>query len=234
MAIDIVNSFLEPTILSSFAFLVMTLFLVYHASKKANVGPRFFQATTAILLIWFSAVFVLSQMEFFAINPLFAPNIVFGWLLIFAFLNKAYNSQIIKKIADAMSMHWAIATQTYRIVGVGFLFLYAQGRLPAIFAFPSGFGDIIVGTLAPFVAAVYFYKKVYARKLAIWWNKIGILDLVIALSVGFLAFPRPVHFIPVYPTTEPMSLFPLAIITLFAVPLALFLHFCCLRVLKKP
>ncbi|MDD5579017.1 MAG: hypothetical protein PHY16_07015 [Methylobacter sp.] len=45
--------------------------------------------------------------------------------------------------------------QVYRVVGGIFLILYATDRLPALFAWPAGFGDVLVGTLAPLVALAY-------------------------------------------------------------------------------
>ncbi|HLC53861.1 MAG TPA: hypothetical protein VJK03_04935 [Candidatus Nanoarchaeia archaeon] len=225
---------LEPTTLSSFAFLIATAILIYFAARKTRRDYIIFTAiTTAILLIWFFTVFILSQMRFFAQNPLFAPNIFIGFLVLFELLRRVYAAKSIRKLAEAFSQHWLIGIQTYRIVGVGFLFLWARGMLPAAFAFPSGIGDIIVGVSAPLVAWAYYKQKPYARNLAITWNILGILDLIIALSVGFLGFPRPVQFAPLAPTTEALSLFPLAIIPLFAVPLAILMHSLSLRVLRK-
>jgi hypothetical protein len=130
-------------------------------------------------------------------------------------------------------MHWLIAIQTYRIVGVAFFFLWAQGVLPAAFAFPAGIGDILVGLSAPIVAYLYYRKKPYANKLAIWWNILGIVDLIIALGTGILGFPRPIQTLPVSPSTEAMSLYPLALVSLFAVPLALLLHALGIKVLSR-
>lgn len=138
-----------------------------------------------------------------------------------------------KKIITAIPNAWLIAIQTYRIVGVGFLALYAQGLLPAAFAFPSGFGDILVGVTAPFVAIWYHFKKPSSILVAKTWNYLGIADLIMALSLGILGFPVPFQTLPVTPTTELMSLFPLTIITLFAVPLALFMHCISLKILNQ-
>ena len=136
-------------------------------------------------------------------------------------------------MADSIPVHWIILSQTYRVVGVGFINLYNLGLLPALFAFSSGYGDIIVGATAPFVAYWYVKKKPYSRALAIAWNFIGIADLVMALSIGVLGFPRPIQALPLNPSTELLSSFPLVLITLFAVPLALLLHALSLRTLRK-
>ncbi len=225
---------LDSTVLSSLVFLVCTLVLFYKTAKKVdNIYFGFFIITAFVLLTWFFAVIFLSRTGFFAKNPLFAPFIFIGFLVIFQGLLMVYRSERIRKIADKVPQHWLIGIQTYRIVGVGFIFLYFQGILPGAFAFPSGIGDILVGVSAPFVAWAFYKKKEYSRRLAIIWNIIGIADLVIALSVGFLGFPRPARFVPLNPSTEPLSLFPLAVITLFAVPLAILMHSFSLRVLRN-
>ena len=198
-----------------------------------NKALKFFLMTALVLLIWFSAVFLLGQIGFFAKNPLFAPNIIFSFLILFHFLRIAYHSKTVQTVTDAIPVPWIVGVQTYRIVGIGFIILYTRGLLPAEFAFSAGIGDILVGVTAPFVAILYYLKKSYSRKLAIAWNIIGIVDLVIALSVGILGFSRPVQFLHTSPSTEILSLFPLVLVPLFAVPLALFLHFSSLRFLRK-
>ena len=234
MALNIPASLTNSVVLSSFTFLVLTWLMFHYAAKKTLRSRWKFSLITAIILVsWFGLVHIFGRMGIFALNHLVAPYILIGFIVLFGILQKVYASQRIQKIADAIPMHWLIGIQFYRIVGVGFLILYQQGILPALFAFSAGFGDIIVGVSAPIVALLYYLKKPYANKLAIVWNIVGILDLIVALSVGFLGFPRPVQFVPLQPTTEPLSLFPLVVIPLFAVPLALLLHFLGLRVLKN-
>src|SRR5918996_236249 len=111
---------------------------------------------------------------------------------------------------------------TLRVVGVTFLLVMAQGRLPAIFALPAGLGDIAAGLAAPFVARRLAHGGGHIR--AVWFNLFGILDLVVALSLGFLAGLGPWRPLEVTPSTEPLSLLPLALVPTVAVPLALALH----------
>ena len=57
--------------------------------------------------------------------------------------------------------HWVLGLdlrmltlfQAWRVIGFGFLPLYAYGVLPGLFAWPAGLGDVAVGLAAPFVAA---------------------------------------------------------------------------------
>jgi hypothetical protein len=116
---------------------------------------------------------------------------------------------------------------TLRVVGVTFLLVMAQGRLPAVFALPAGLGDIAAGLAAMFVARRLAHGS--GRTRAVWFNLFGILDLVVALSVGFLAGLGPWRPLEVTPSTEPLSLLPLALVPTTAVPLSLVLHLVSLR-----
>ncbi|MDP3725442.1 MAG: hypothetical protein Q8R20_03180 [Nanoarchaeota archaeon] len=217
----------------TFLFAV-SIWVIFHAAVRRLRKPLVYSFSAAtVLFLWFFAVTFLSKTRFFAINPLVAPNIMLGFLVLFMFLQKAYASKRIRTITDVIPQHWLIGIQTYRVVGVNFLFLYQAGVLPAAFAFPSGYGDILVGVTAPFIAYFCFKKKPFARRVAIAWNILGILDLVMALGIGTLGFPRPLQMLPLTPSTEPLSLHPLALIPLFAVPLALMLHLFSLRTLVK-
>lgn len=71
---------------------------------------------------------------------------------------------------------------TFRVVGVSFLIAMAQGDLPAAFALPAGLGDIAIGVSAPFVA--WRLAGGQDHKGAVRFNLLGILDLVVALSIG--------------------------------------------------
>jgi hypothetical protein len=119
---------------------------------------------------------------------------------------------------------------TLRVVGVLFLLVMALGHLPAIFALPAGLGDIAAGLAAPSVARRLAQGG--GRTRAVWFNLFGILDLVVALSIGFLAGLGPWRPLEVTPSTEPLSLLPLALVPTVAVPLSLALHLVSLRQLR--
>lgn len=242
MVSEISTTFVNSVTLSSFAFLILTWILIFSSARSLKVKDKskylkFAIFTLPVLLIWFSTIIFVGMTGFFSLNHLVVPYLFLGFVLLFGILYKLYNTEIVKRIAVNIPSHWIIVIQTYRIVGYGFIILYFQGLLPAAFAFSSGLGDMIVGFSAPIVAYLYYKRKPYAKSLAIFWNKIGILDLIIAISVGIIGFPlglqKSVQMIPLSPSTELLSLYPLVIIPLFAVPLAIFLHLCLLRVLKN-
>lgn len=225
------------TIITNISFLILVWLMAHHALYSKKMGGRLRTSLTILTTLagWFAAVYFIGRSGLFASNQLFAPNLLLAFLILFHFLRKAYHSKKVQDIADAIPQHWIIGIQTYRAVGIVFLAFYARGLLPATFAFPAGIGDLVIGMSAPTVALLYYLKKPYSKKLAIAWNILGIIDLVIAIGTGFLSFPRPIQFIPTNPSTEMLSLLPLAFVPLFMVPLAILLHMLSLRTLmRKP
>jgi hypothetical protein len=117
--------------------------------------------------------------------------------------------------------------QIFRVVGVTFLVVMALGKLPAVFALPAGLGDMAIGIEAVFVAR-NLRRGVVGRR-AVWFNILGLVDLVVALIIGFAAAPAVVRLLVVSPSTEAISLLPLALIPATVVPLAAALHLLSLR-----
>lgn len=117
---------------------------------------------------------------------------------------------------------------TFRIAGLAFVLMMALGMLPALFALPAGLGDIAVGISAPFVARKLANGDGHRR--AVWFNALGIVDLVVAVSLGALTGFQLVH---VTPAADAISEFPLVLIPTTAVPLLLALHITSLRQLLR-
>jgi hypothetical protein len=109
-----------------------------------------------------------------------------------------------------------IAAQTWRIVGIAFLWGMTQGLLDPAFAIPAGVGDILIGVTAiPF--AIFLLKGYSWSKYAVVvWSVLGIADLVMAISLGQLTSP---DF-----GTSIMTTFPWILIPTVAVPTTLALH----------
>ena len=84
--------------------------------------------------------------------------------------------------------------QSIRVAGIVFLALGTYKILPAYFALSAGWGDIIIGATAPF-AALWLANPAH-RKGFIFWQLLGIADLVNALALGTLAGVIDPHGIP--------------------------------------
>lgn len=126
-------------------------------------------------------------------------------------------------LAEPRTLPLLTLPHTVRVVGVVFLILMVQGELPAVFALPAGLGDIAIGLAAPFVARRL--ARHTDRRGAVRFHVLGILDLVVAGAIGFLAAGT----LNVTPSTEVLSLLPVALVPTVAVPLAIALHIVALR-----
>ena len=116
------------------------------------------------------------------------------------------------------------AMQAWRWAGLGFLSLYAHGILPGLFAFPAGLGDMAIGITAPWVVLRLIREPSYAasRRYRIW-NILGIVDLVVAVSMGTLCSGF-IHGLPLNVTTNAMGQLPLLLIPAYMVPFFIMLH----------
>ena len=116
-----------------------------------------------------------------------------------------------------------IRLNVWRLVGAVFLVLMLTGQMPALWALPSGIGDVIVG-LAAFPVADRVDRP-GGRKLGIIFNLFGLADLVVAIGLGITTSPGPAQLFHTTPTSAFVTQFPLALVPTFLVPLAFVLHF---------
>jgi hypothetical protein len=94
----------------------------------------------------------------------------------------------LRSVLEAVPQDWIVGVQLYRAMGVIFLVLYAGGRLPGLFAWPAGVGDILVGLLAPTIGIAYARRSSNAAGWLRAWNLFGIGDLIVALATRFPDF----------------------------------------------
>lgn len=108
-----------------------------------------------------------------------------------------------------------VAAQTWRILGVVFLWGVSQGILHPAFGIPAGIGDFLIGlTAIPF--AYFLWKGFSWSKYAVVvWSVLGIADLINAISLGLLTSESG---------RSVMTTFPWILIPTVGVPLALALH----------
>lgn len=209
-----------------------TCAVLYRGAVAAGVGRRAATAVTATTAAVLGGWLVVSGLLARAGVYRQDPGEVVPWLLVVVtgtliVLLLATRIPLVSRIlADPGTPARLALPHTLRVVGVLFLILMAQGHLPAAFALPAGLGDIAIGVAAPFVARRL--ARGSGRAGAVRFNVLGILDLVVAASIGFLLF----GFVEVTPSTAPLRLLPLALIPTAPVPLALALHIVSLRRLR--
>ena len=162
------------------------------------------------------------------------PTIQFGILLpILIGSLLIWRSETVARIIAAVPQQWLIGVQLYRALGAIFLILYATGKLPGLFAWPAGVGDIAVGLLAPMVGLAYARAPRDAAGLVRAWNVFGILDLVVAVTTGFMTAPSVLQPIRVEPNSDLMTVLPMVLIPVFLVPLSIVLHIASLAKLHR-
>lgn len=191
-------------------------------------------ATTA-LLVCVSAAFTLAiRGTFDATQRLPIPPIAYGLLLplvIFGALLAV--SDTARRLCDGVPQTFLIGVQTYRLLGGVFLLLMIEGRMPGAFALPAGWGDILIGASAPLVAWAYHRDPRRSRSLVLSWNLLGVLDLVVAVSMGMLTAPGHLQRFGFDHPNFAIRQFPFVLIPVFLVPMSLFLHVLSLARMKE-
>jgi hypothetical protein len=105
-----------------------------------------------------------------------------------------------------------------RFVGIYFLILYSEGRLPYDFAVPGGWGDI--ATAAGVLILVLFVRPEGKAGWALYllWNVLGFVDILfVVVTAARLAFSDP-------GSMGELLRLPLNLLLTFVVPIIIFTH----------
>jgi hypothetical protein len=190
---------------------------------------------SVLVLAWYGLARFLAVHDAFRSSPtakspalplaVFAPVIVSLWLI--------FRSKRLAKIVDATPLSWLVGIQFYRVLGVVFLVLCGMGQLPWQFALPAGSGDALVGLFAIPIAIAAGRGSGAIAKTVFKWNVLGILDLVVAVAMGFLTSPSPFQLLAFNHPNFLVSRYPLVMIPAFMVPLSFILHGVCLWKLRR-
>jgi len=183
-------------------------------------NAKYGKLTAGLLGVWFIVSLSLSALHLLRTGagqpPL--PLLLSATVPIALFLLWFATSEGFRQFALSLDPQVLTIVQAWRMGGYAFVALYSQGILPGLFALPAGLGDMAIGATAPLVALKLATSR--RRQGFIWWQVLGILDLVVAVSLGAVAGlinPNPVG-------TSVMTVLPLSLIPGFAVPLFVILH----------
>ena len=185
-------------------------------------------------LAWQAVVWSAAAAGSFSLQPGAIPMLPIAIILPLVIgLPVLMRSQRVAAILDATPPYWLVGLQVYRIFGSIFLLAYASGNLAGLFGLPAGTGDTLVGLLALPTAYLLYLAPRENHSRAVAWNILGILDLVIAISIGFLTAPGPFQLIaPSMPNTL-LGTYPTVMTPAFMVPTSLMLHALSLRQLAR-
>jgi hypothetical protein len=179
------------------------------------------------LLLWLGLVLLLGAEGAFVGSPDSPPlQIFFGFAIPLALFFAAYSGwSAFRAFVLSVDPRLASAIQAWRFGGLGFLALYAHGILPGPFAFPAGLGDMAIAVNAPWIMLGLLRHPSFATsRRYVMWNILGIVDLMVAVSMGTLCSGF-FHGITGMVTTGPMAQLPLVLIPAYLVPFFIMVHF---------
>jgi hypothetical protein len=175
----------------------------------------------AVLLAWGTGVFLLGEAQVLRQDPGQLPFKLMGSIVIPVSIGVLLWRLVpaIRRWTDTWDLALLVGVQTFRVIGIVFLFIWWLGKLPTLFAWVAALGDISVGLLAlPTTLAV-------AMKTTGWQDRVrrlsyaGIGDFLVVLALGALsAEGRPLHFAG-EPTPAAMQVLPMIMIPGFLVPI---------------
>jgi hypothetical protein len=145
-------------------------------------------------------------------------------LPVLVFVVAWYSSTTVQRLVLSVNLRTITRLQSGRVLGVVFLTLYVLGAFPGIFALPAGLGDVAIGLTAPFVASLFASKARFRPGPLAAWNVLGMLDLVMAVSLGILTSRSSLGLLAGATTSAAVVAFPLSLIPTFLVPFYLILH----------
>jgi hypothetical protein len=195
---------------------------------------RVIRISAAVLIGWFGTAFTLGFLEVYRAVSDRIPTIPYGILVPIVIGGLLIvRSSTMARVLDAVPQHWLIGVQLYRALGAIFLVLYGAGKLPGLFAWPAGLGDVLVGVLAPVVAVAYARGPDKNEDLVSAWNLFGIVDLIVAVASGFSTSPSSFQLFAFDQPNQLVSTFPLVLIPTYLVPVSVLLHIASMTKLRR-
>lgn len=234
-----VPGYLTPFLLTGMITIVASVLYGLRLALRKAAWPerdqaKAFWGVSMLLVGWFLLAVVSSAASWYQPASGNAPTIQYGLLIpIIVGVVLFRTVPMLRRTLSVIPNSWLVGVQLYRALGVIFLLLYAGRHLPGLFALPAGIGDVSVGILAPFVAARPTRSQDDSERRVRLWNYLGIADLVIAVTLGFLTAPSPLQMAAFDRPSGLIGMFPLSLIPVFAVPLSILFHLASLQSLSQ-
>ncbi|HYE37322.1 hypothetical protein [Methylocaldum sp.] len=195
------------------------------ADWSTHERDRTIRTVSAGIIGWFVVAVMLALLGAYHAASDRIPTIQYGiFVPIIIGVLLFYRSPTVRRLIGVVPQHWLVGIQVYRALGVIFLILYASGKLPGLFAWPAGLGDMLVGIFAPFVALAYARGPRENRDWIYAWNIFGLVDLAVAVGMGFMTSPSSLQRFAFYLPNELITMFPLVLIPTFLVPVSVMLY----------
>jgi len=190
---------------------------------------KYGKLTAGIIVAWFIAAVIASAMHVFTNGSgrvgvavgvaASAPILLFGaWYL---------TSSAFRDFTHSLNPRTLTILQSWRVLGLMFVVLQTYKILPAVFALPAGYGDMVIGATAVLVGTRLANPATRTQFMA--WQWLGIADLLTAVGLGTTAAVIDPNGIPM----APLTMLPLSLIPTFLVPLFFVFHLICLAQAKQ-
>ncbi len=172
-----------------------------------------------LLLVWVISAIVLAASGVLATNDLLMPAMIIIPVAGFAL---AYRTNpTFRSYALSLDTGILVMLHSWRMLGLGFLFLYAHDILPGLFAWLAGLGDALAAAGATLIGINLLRGRAVSKQALLTWNSFGLLDFLIAVSVGTAL--RSAWFGSEI-ATDPMAFLPLSLIPTLVVPFYMITH----------
>jgi hypothetical protein len=173
-----------------------------------------------LLGIWGAAAAVAGAFHLIAHLPRLAVPVLVAGLSV-SFSIALWRVRWLGAVMHGLSVRGIVAAHLARFVGIYFLWLQGEGRLPLEFAQRAGWGDVAT-SLGACLLLLMKEGPVF-RRLLLGWNIFGALDLLVAVGTGgWLNAVRP-------GSMNEIAGFPLALVPLWLVPVFLSTHLYLIR-----
>jgi hypothetical protein len=211
-----------------------TVYVLYRGALGAGLGTRRAAAVgvgaVAVLGGWLAASSVIAGQGGYHTRlghgvP-WLPVAVAGFLGLLMLLSRL--PSIERALSAPGVLPRLMLPHAFRIEGIVFIIAMLLGKLPALFAVPAGLGDIAIGLATPWITRKLADGA--GGRAAVWFNILGVADLIDALVLGGLT---GFQVVSVSPTASLNGQLPLAIVPTVGVPLLLALHIRSLLALRN-
>jgi hypothetical protein len=172
-----------------------------------------------LLLAWVVSAIVLAASGALAASDLLIPALIGIPVAGFA-LGYRWNPAF-REAALSLDTGVLVILHSWRMLGLGFLLLYAHDVLPGLFAWLAGAGDALAAVGATLIGIRLLRGNTVSRQALLMWNSFGLLDFASAVLVGTALRSA---WLGGELTTDVMASLPLSLIPTLIVPFYVITH----------
>lgn len=215
----------QVPIIVSIVFLIAILFPVFMIANLVNSTSQK-NKKRSIVLFYIGYLLLTTVLCFLGVFKVVAlpPRIIVVTTLPLLFFYFIYisNTQFYKSFLQEIDLSKLVSVHIFRLIGSFFIILYFLDQLPKTFACIAGFGDIITAISSIFVAKAIKQNKPYVKKLILFWNTFGLLDIFATSAMAVFLTKQNIETGSM--GVDVLTQFPFCFIPAFAPATIIFLH----------